>query len=49
MLVALALAMAVGQGADANVVRELDGFEQRLAACHASSSDEVWNRVRTDT
>src|SRR5512142_1207687 len=45
MLLAIVLAIAVSQGADANVVRELEGFEQRLAATWQKGDCSAWSAM----
>jgi uncharacterized protein (TIGR02246 family) len=45
MLLAIVLAFAVSQAADANVVRELEDFEQRLAASWQKGDCSGWSAM----
>jgi len=45
MLLAIVLAIALGQGVDAKVVRELEEFEQRLAVTWQKGDCSAWGEM----
>ncbi len=45
MVLAMVLALVIGQGADASVVRELEQIEQRLAASWQAGDCAAWGAL----
>lgn len=45
MVLAMVLALVIGQGADASVVRELEQIEQRLAASWQAGERAAWGAL----